>query len=138
MQKSRKNRCWVCNSLDVIKWGHQNGKQRFRCKKCGALNTRKNPGVSRSNRFIWFREWIIGKQTFEQLCVKSGYSSRTLRRYFAAYLSDYPVWRMKSSEKVNLLIDGTYFNNKVCLVLYRDNNVKATMIYRLTDRKSVV
>ena len=31
------------------------------------------------------------------------------------------------------MIDGTYFSNKVCLVLYRDNNIKATQIYRLTD-----
>jgi len=133
MSKLRKNRCWVCGSLDVIKWGIRSGKQRFKCKECGASNTRKNTGVSRSNRFIWFREWIIGKQTLEQLCAKSGYSSRTLRRYFAVYLSDYPLWRIKPSEKVNLLIDGTYFSNKICLVLYRDNNIKATMIYRLTD-----
>ena len=133
MLKTRKYRCWVCDSLDVIKWGVRNGKQRFKCKECGALNTRTNQGVSRSNRFIWFREWIIGKQTFSQLSVKSGYSERSLKRYFYAYLSNYPTWKIRSSEKVNLLIDGTYFNNKVCLVLYRDNNVKATLIYRLTN-----
>jgi IS30 family transposase len=32
-----------------------------------------------------------------------------------------------------LLIDGTYFANKVCLVLYRDDRIKATLFYRLTD-----
>ena len=31
------------------------------------------------------------------------------------------------------MIDSTYFNNKVCLVLYRDNNIKPTQLYRLTD-----
>ena len=36
-------------------------------------------------------------------------------------------------ERVNLLIDGTYFANKICLVLYRENNIKATLFYRLTD-----
>ena len=133
MLKTRKYRCWVCDSLDVIKWGIRNGKQRFKCKECGALNTRTNQGVSQSNRFVWFREWIIGKQTFSQLSVKSGYSERSLKRHFYAYLRNYPTWKIRSSEKVNLLIDGTYFSNKVCLVLYRDNNVKATLIYRLTD-----
>lgn len=34
---------------------------------------------------------------------------------------------------MNLLIDGTYFANKLRLVLYRENNVKATLFYRLTD-----
>lgn len=32
-----------------------------------------------------------------------------------------------------MLIDGTYFKNKLCLVLYRDNNIKDTLIYRVTD-----
>ena len=133
MLKSRKKRCWVCHSLNVIKWGIRKGKQRFKCKDCGALNTRTNKSVSYNNRFIWFREWIVGKQTLEQLQRKSGYSIPTLRRYFDSYLKNYPTWKIKPSEKVNLLIDGTYFKNKVCLVLYRDNNIKATQLYRLTD-----
>ena len=32
-----------------------------------------------------------------------------------------------------MLIDGTYFNNNLCLVLYRDNTIKFTQLYRLTD-----
>jgi len=133
MAKMKKYRCWVCGSLHVIKWGKRNGKQRFLCKDCGALNTRTNQGVSHSNRFIWFRKWITGKQTFSQLVRESGYSERTLKRYFYSYLDNYPTWKITPSEKLNLLIDGTYFTNKVCLVLYRDNNIKATQLYRLTD-----
>ena len=40
---------------------------------------------------------------------------------------------MYPSQKVNLLIDGTYFSNGICLVLYRDNTIKFTQLYRLTD-----
>lgn len=117
----------------MIKWGFQNGKQRFKCKDCNANTTWINRGVSLSNRFTWFRQWILGKQTLSQLAISSGYHERTLRRYFDIYLSNYPRWNIKPSEKVNLLIDGTYFSNKICLVLYRDNNIKATQIYRLSD-----
>jgi len=133
MSKMRKFRCYSCQSLHVIKWGKQSGKQRFLCKNCGVYFTRTNLGVSKKNKEVWFREWIVGKQTFSQLVVKSGYSERSLKRYFYEYLQQYPTWKITPSEKVNLLIDGTYFANKVCLVLYRDNNVKATQIYRLTD-----
>ena len=133
MQKSRKKRCWSCNSLNVTKWGFQKGKQRFRCNNCGIYFTSSNEGVSKKNREIWFREWILGKQTFKQLVLKSGYCKRTLKSYFYDYLDNYPTWHIRSSERVNLLIDGTYFANKVCLVLYRDNTVKATLFYRLTD-----
>jgi len=43
------------------------------------------------------------------------------------------VFTVKPSEKVNLLIDATYFSNDLCLVLYRDNGIKYTQLYRLTD-----
>jgi transposase-like protein len=35
------------------------------------------------------------------------------------------------------MIDGTYFTNKVCLLLYRDYNIKMTILYRLTDREAL-
>lgn len=97
------------------------------------MTTWTNKGVSASNRFVWFVHWIVGRQTFSQLVSQSGYSERTLKRYFYSYLSKYPQWNINRSEKVNLLIDGTYFSNKVCLVLYRDNTVKSTLLYRLSD-----
>jgi hypothetical protein len=75
----------------------------------------------------------MGKQTFVQLVAKSSYSERSLKRYFYAYLEDFPIWAIKRSERINLLIDGTYFANKLCLVLYRDNCVKSTVLYRLSD-----
>lgn len=46
-------------SLDVIKWGIQNNKQRYKCKNCEILFTSSNTGVSQKNRKVWFREWII-------------------------------------------------------------------------------
>jgi hypothetical protein len=43
------------------------------------------------------------------------------------------VLHIKSSERVNLLLDGSYFPNKLCLVLYRDDHIKYTQLYRITD-----
>ncbi len=133
MKRSRKKRCWSCKSLDVIKWGKQLGKQRFKCKSCGLLFTSNNLGVTKRNRFKWFRDWVLGRQTILQISKASGYSHRTLQTYFDYYLSKRPVLHIKPSEKLNLLIDGTYFANKLCLVLYRDNLIKYTQLYRITD-----
>ena len=36
-------------------------------------------------------------------------------------------------EQLNLLIDGTYFSNDICLIVYRDNTIKFTQLYRLTS-----
>lgn len=119
--------------MSVIRWGKRDGKQRYKCSECGILYTHTNKAVSLSNRFTWFKLWVSGRQTIRQLQKVSGYSQRTLKRYFYQYLSKAPVFNVKPSEKVNLLIDGTYFGNNLCLILYRDNTVKYTQLYRLTD-----
>lgn len=87
----KKKRCWACESLDTIKWGLQKGKQRFKCKNCGILFTFQNKSVRQANRFIWFKKWLIKRRTIEDLVFESGYSERTLRRYFYDYLSKPPV-----------------------------------------------
>lgn len=119
--------------MDVIRWGFQSGKQRFFCKNCGIYFTRVNKSVSTSNRFVWFRNWVLQKQTLEVISGESGYSIRTLNRYFDGYLSSSPRLSVYPSEKVNLLIDGTYFTQDLCLIVYRDNSIKFTQLYRLSD-----
>lgn len=129
----QKKRCWACGSLEVIKWGRQAGRQRFRCKSCGILFSSSNHKTSLTNKFIWFQSWVLGRQTLKQISISSGYSERTLKRLFKQYLSQSPVFSVRPSEKVNLIIDGTYFSNNLCLVIYRDNSIKYTQLYRLSD-----
>lgn len=105
MQKTRHERCQECGSKDVIKWGKQGGHQRYKCRGCGALFTFRRKDVSKSNRFVWFKWWILGKQTIKQVSEISGYSERQLSRYFDEYLRSYPEWKVQKREKVNLLID---------------------------------
>ena len=52
---------------------------------------------------------------------------------FDEYLENYPTREIQGRGKVNLLIDGTWFPNKMCLVVYRDETVKTTLFYMLTD-----
>ena len=73
------------------------------------------------------------RQTISFLSKQSGYSVRTLKNIFHQYLERPPVLSFYPSEKLNLLIDGTYFSNDICLIVYRDNEIKFTQLYRLTD-----
>ncbi len=132
-EKVKKKRCWACGSLSTIKWGKQHSKQRYKCNNCGIFFTSSSKPVKENNQFIWFEKWVIGRRTIEQLSKESGYSEKTLRRLFEVYLSQPPKLSVYPSQKVNLLIDGTYFSNGICLVLYRDNTIKFTQLYRLTD-----
>lgn len=133
MAKTHRIRCPYCGFLSVIKWGKQSGHQRYKCKNCESIFTHRRKDVSKVNRFVWFEWWILRKQTLEEISQLSGYSVRQLKRWFDDYLKDYPEWVIQRREKVNLLIDGTWFPNKVCLVLYRDENIKTTLFYRVTD-----
>ncbi len=94
--------------------------------------TGENKPVSLSNKFIWFKKWVIKRRTIEDLSKESSYSQRTLKRLFNQYLSKPPKLSVYPSEKVNLIIDGTYFKNGLCLVLYRDYHIKSTQLYRLS------
>lgn len=133
MSKKHPKRCLHCGFLNVIKKGRRAGHTRYYCKICGSYFTDRRTSVSLKNKEVWFREWIIGKQTISRLSERSGYSERTLKNYFYKVLPTCPTWHIQRREKVNLLIDGTYFTNKVCLVVYRDANIKMTLLYRLTD-----
>ena len=59
-----------------------------------------------SNRFVWFYKWVIERQTFKTIS--------------------------RDNSKVNLRIDGTYFN-KFCLVCYQGNNNGYTQLIRFSD-----
>ena len=137
MSKKRKIRCPHCGFLETIKWGTRSGCSRYYCKNCGSYFTDRRVWISDKNKFIWFARWVRGKQRICDLASESGYSERTLKRYFYRLLPQCPLWQIQRREKVNLLIDGTYFSNKICLVVYRDHNIKMTLLYRIAKSETL-
>ncbi len=129
----RRNRCPKCGSLSVIGWGVQSGRQRYKCKDCQSCFTPSRPDVSASNRFVWFRKWVLGKRRIEDIAKDSGYSTRQLRRWFDAYLADVPEWKIRRSSLCHVLIDGTWFSEKHCLIVYRDADSRSTVYYRFAE-----
>lgn len=97
------------------------------------LFTRKSNSVKEKNQFVWFQKWVLHRQTLTYLSKESGYGTRTLKRYFHSYLSKAPSLPLYPKERLNLLIDGTYFSNDICLIIYRDNTIKFTQLYRLSS-----
>ena len=86
-----------------------------------------------SNRFVWFRKWISGKQRIEDIARESGYSSRQLRRWFDEYLCNAPKWKIQHRETYRVLVDGTWLDDRCCLVVYRDAVSKSTIYYRFAE-----
>lgn len=118
--------------MDVILWGKQQGKQRFKCKNCGILFCNNRPEQKIKNRFVWFKKWILERQTYKTLCRDSGYSKDTLQRTFYKILETSPVLKIIKREGVNLRMDATYFA-QFCLVAYQDDYDGYTQLIRFTD-----
>jgi hypothetical protein len=108
------------------------GKQRFKCKNCDILFTRNDPNQRLENRFIWFKKWILERQTFETLSRDSGLSIDTLQRTFYTFLERSPTVNILKREKVHLRMDATYFR-KFCLVCYQDHQDGYTQLIRFSD-----
>ena len=116
----------------MIGWGKRNNKQRFKCKNCGLLFTNNRPEQKIKNRFVWFKKWVLERQTYKTLSRDSGYSKDTLQRTFYAILEQSPKLKIIKREKVNLRMDATYFS-KFCLVAYQDDFDGYTQLIRFTD-----
>jgi hypothetical protein len=97
------------------------------------LFVRKNEKVKLQNQFVWFEKWVVHRYTFEQLNKESGYSIRTLKTNFHQFLSKPPQLKFYPTEALHLMIDGTYFSNDICLIVYRDSEIKFTQLYRISD-----
>src|SRR5437868_14933201 len=85
-------------------------KQRFKCKNCGVHFTRSDSVQRLENRFVWFRKWILERQTFKTLSRDSRLSIDTLQRTFYAFLEQFPTVKILKRSNVHLYIDATYFN----------------------------
>ena len=133
MPKNKKHfRCPKCGSISIIRWGVRGHHQRYKCTNCGSCFVKHREDISQINRFVWFRKWVLGKQTIIDISKDSGYSERQLRRWFDEYLDKAPEWVIQRRKSVHLLVDGTWFDRDHCLIVYRDNDSKSTLYYRFS------
>ncbi|WP_240668934.1 transposase [Flavobacterium columnare] len=48
-------------------------------------------------------------------------------------LNKSPVLEFSSTDEIYLVLDGTYFPNDICLVVYRNFHLKLTQLYRISN-----
>ena len=85
--------------------------------------------------FVWFENWVVGKQTLDKVSSQSGYSKSKVQRLFKHYLNTPPTFSIPQKETVHIIVDGTYFTRDICLVVYRNSEIKCTQLYRLSDNE---
>lgn len=88
-----------------------------------------------ARQISWFKKWIIGKKTLQELSGESGKSISTLQRLFKKYLNSPPIPRIKPNNNCHLIIDGTYTSN-FCILNYLDNDLKYLQYYSIVKREN--
>ncbi len=78
---------------------------------------------------------MLHKDTFDVLAEESGYSKSKLQRIFRAYLSSPPTFVIQQKLRLYLIIDGTYFTEGLCLILYYDSKLKYSLLYRFSSNE---
>ncbi len=96
------------------------------------MSTQNNPAQRTENRFVWFRKWILERQTFKTLSRDSGLSIDTLQRTFYQYLERFPKVQILKRSNVHLRLDATYFE-QFCMMCYQDHDDGYTQLIRFTD-----
>jgi hypothetical protein len=84
---------------------------------------------------VWFRKWVMERHIYQNLSRDSGLSQSSLQRLFKRFLANPPKTAIRSKSKVHLLIDGTYFSNELCLILYYDHDLRYVQLYRHTNQE---
>jgi AraC-like DNA-binding protein len=108
------------------------GRQRFKYKNCDIFFTRNAPEQTLKNRYVWFKKWILERQTYKTLCRESGLSKDTLQRLFYTYLDKAPTVKIIKRSNINLRYDTTYFKH-FCLLCYQDNEDGYTQLIRFSN-----
>jgi len=93
---------------------------------------RNDPEQRLANRFIWFKKWILERQTFKTLSRDSKLSIDTLQRIFYTYLEKSPTVKIVKRDQVHLRMDATYFK-RFCLVCYQDHEDGYTQLIRFSN-----
>ncbi|ATA72133.1 hypothetical protein CGC49_01675 [Capnocytophaga sp. H4358] len=76
------------------------GKQRFKCKNCWIFFTK----LKIKNPLVWFKKWVLERQTYHTLCRVSGYSKDTLQRTFYKILESSPILKIIKRENVGRVL----------------------------------
>ncbi len=77
------------------------------------------------------------RQVYPTLVRDSKNSQSSLQRLFRQYLLTAPEVKIRSKSHVHILIDGTYFSNGLCLILYYDHDIRYVQLYRETNKEKM-
>lgn len=97
--------------------------------------TRKRSDVSLLNRFTWFKSWLKGAN-FAAITGSARKSDKTIKKTVREFLKSAPAPLIIPNANCHLLIDGTWFGNEYCLLVYWDSGLKRVQFWHLVESEN--
>lgn len=107
--------CRKCGGIELINWGKYKGKQRYRCKYCGAVFTLHWKWNEKA-----YEEYCLRGYRYEDIAQKYGKSIRGVQKGFDR-LKTRRLCNIQDDQHVNLCLDGVYFGWSLCYIVLRAN-----------------
>jgi len=109
--------CKKCKSK-LQKWGkNRDGSQRYFCKKCVQIKTRKRPEIAQINHKKIFINWLLGKQSLAEIAQRYAVTNRTLNNWFTPFWNEEPLPEIKNIADQVLIIDGKYVDKNSTVLI---------------------
>jgi len=113
-------------------WGETpSGSPRFRCKTCNITFVWQRPDKAQQNRFSWFYRWLLGI-SIPNIAASVGKHPRTIRRTIHHFLDNPPRLNPVPKSNCHLIIDGTWFGRKNCLIVYWNKDLRRVQYWNYT------
>lgn len=111
--------CLLCAGKLVKNGKHPSGKQRWRCKECGASSLRKRPDVARRHQLTQFVTWLLGKHSQTEETGNAA-SARQFRRDTAWCWDVQPSIGPVTTIHHSILVDGIWIGSWCLLIAVTD------------------
>jgi len=113
-------KCPSCSSFQIKKYGHQSGRQKFRCVSCGRQFVRR---YKKNERWVKraYDDYTKHRQTYNDLRRNYSKDPKTLRKYFDAHAAATGEI-IAEKTPINLLMDATFFSRTNGLLVCRANS----------------
>lgn len=114
----------------VVKNGHNQGRQLYRCKSCG----RQFLEVERRDKSQVITDYIEGKQTRSQLAMKYSVSSKTISRDLEGMRY---VCKISKHKDVVIQMDTTYWGRNFGLMVIKDALRKKILWHKYVTHETI-
>lgn len=78
---------------------------------------------------------MLERQTLALVARESGHSLGTVKQLFWGWLARAPTFQIQPKRCAHLMVDGTYFSNGLCMVLYYDSDTRYVQLYRFSHKE---